>query len=49
MSGPALAEGANNPADTICRGIGNGKERVLWLNENYGKIIWKHEYNVRIR
>src|SRR5712664_2158992 len=40
-----LAEGANNPADPFARGIINGKERVLCLNEKDGKIIWKHEYD----
>jgi outer membrane protein assembly factor BamB len=40
-----LAEGANNPADPFARGIINGKERVLCLNEKDGKIVWKHEYD----
>jgi outer membrane protein assembly factor BamB len=40
-----LAEGANNPADPFARGIINGKERVLCLNESDGKIVWKHEYD----
>ena len=39
-----LAEGVSNPANAFARGIINGSERVLCLNESDGKLIWKHEY-----
>ncbi len=40
-----LAVGANNPADPFQRGVINGTERVLCLDESTGKQIWKYEYN----
>jgi outer membrane protein assembly factor BamB len=40
-----LAPGANNPADPFQRGIINGTERILCLDESSGKAIWKYEYN----
>ena len=40
-----LAAGANNPADPFQRGVINGTERVLCLDEATGKQVWKFEYD----
>src|SRR5437588_3296642 len=40
-----LSAGANNPADPFQRGIINGSERVVCLDERSGKILWKFEYD----
>ena len=40
-----LAAGANNPQDPFQRGIINGTERVVCLDESTGKEVWKFEYN----
>ena len=39
-----VAEGASNPSNPFERGVIQGKERVVCLNEKDGKVIWKHEY-----
>jgi len=56
-SGPAVAGGrvyvtdrqlapkTSNPSDPFQRGIINGTERVLCLDDADGKIIWKQEYD----
>src|SRR4051812_25781904 len=40
-----LAAGATNSADPFARGIVQGNERILCLNEQDGKMVWKHEYD----
>src|SRR5205085_9531710 len=40
-----LSAGASNPSITFARGEIAGTERVLWLNEADGKVLWKHEYD----
>jgi outer membrane protein assembly factor BamB len=40
-----LATGATNSADPFARGIVQGTERLLCLNEKDGKLVWKHEYD----
>jgi outer membrane protein assembly factor BamB len=39
-----LAADASKPADPFERGLVNGGERVLCLNEADGKILWQHQY-----
>jgi outer membrane protein assembly factor BamB len=40
----ALAEGVHNPANPFSLSKVSGSERVLCLDEQTGKVIWKHEY-----
>jgi len=40
-----LAVGTSNPSDPFARGVIQGSERVLCLNEADGKLLWKHEYD----
>jgi len=40
-----LATGVKNPSDPFQRGVIQGTERVLCVNEADGKILWKHEYD----
>ena len=39
-----LGEGVKNPADPFAKGKTTGVERVLCLNAEDGKQIWKHDY-----
>src|SRR5436190_19867374 len=39
-----LAPGVNNPADPFQRGVINGSERILCLDESTGKTVWEHKY-----
>lgn len=39
-----LTQGAKNPANPFNRGVIQGNERVLCLDEATGKILWQHEY-----
>jgi outer membrane protein assembly factor BamB len=40
-----LATNASNPSDPFQRGLIQGVERLLCLNESDGKPLWKHEYD----
>jgi len=40
-----VADGASNPSNPFERGVIQGKEQVLCLDEKDGKVIWKHEYD----
>jgi outer membrane protein assembly factor BamB len=42
-----LAPGVKNPASGFDRGALAGKERVLCLDEQTGKLLWKYEYDCR--
>jgi outer membrane protein assembly factor BamB len=40
-----LATGTSNPSDPFARGVIQGSERLLCINEADGKLLWKHEYD----
>ncbi len=40
-----LTQGAKNPANPFNRGVIQGNERVLCLDEATGKILWQHDYD----
>src|SRR5262249_45952270 len=40
-----LAQNTSNPSDPFQRGVIQGTERVLCLDEKSGKVLWKHEYD----
>jgi len=40
-----LAAGTRNPSDPFARGVIQGSERLLCLNEADGKLLWKYEYD----
>lgn len=40
-----LAKGTSNPSNPFSRGQLPGTERVLCLNEDDGKLLWKYEYD----
>lgn len=40
-----LTQGAKNPANPFNRGVIQGNERVLCLDETTGKILWQHAYD----
>ncbi len=40
-----LAEGAKNPANAFDKSVVAGSERVICLNEEDGKEVWKYEYD----
>lgn len=42
-----LAKGAEDPSDPFKRTKSPGKERILCLEEASGKLLWKHEYDVK--
>ncbi len=42
-----LAAGARDPGNLFARTNTPGKERILCLEESSGKVLWKHEYDVK--
>jgi outer membrane protein assembly factor BamB len=46
-AGPAVANGRVFVMDIVDRRGARGKERVLCLDANTGKVVWKHTYDVR--
>jgi outer membrane protein assembly factor BamB len=46
-SGPSVANGRVYITDFVDRDVSRGRERVLCLDAESGKILWKHEYPVR--
>src|SRR5581483_3658525 len=44
-----LPEGTRNPANAFARDEIPGRERVLCLDEQTGRVIWKHEYDCPYR
>jgi outer membrane protein assembly factor BamB len=49
LSDRLLAKGAQNPKSGFGKGIIQGTERVLCLDEATGKVLWQHEYDCPYR